>query len=110
MPSEPSLCSFKQACKYDLGISLQSGGRTLWHGKNNGITTKVFLLVKASTRCQQVYQILHCLCHFKPTIKKQGLYTPLPTPDRPWQSISMDYMSGLPSTKHGNDCVFMVVV
>jgi hypothetical protein len=35
----------------------------------------------------------------KPTIKKQGLYTPLPTPERPWESISMDYMSGLPSTK-----------
>jgi hypothetical protein len=45
----------------------------------------------------------------KPTTKKQGLYTPLPTPDRPWESISMDYMSGLSSTKRGNDCVFVVV-
>ena len=45
----------------------------------------------------------------KPMIKKQGLYTPLPTPNQPWESISMDYMSGLPSTKHGNDCVFVVV-
>jgi hypothetical protein len=45
----------------------------------------------------------------KPTSKKQGLYTPLPTPDKPWESISMDYMSGLPSTKMGNDCVFVVV-
>ena len=45
----------------------------------------------------------------KPTIKKQGIYTPLPTSDRPWESISMDYMSILPSTKHGNHCVFMVV-
>jgi hypothetical protein len=44
----------------------------------------------------------------KPTIKKQGLYTPLPTPSRPWESISMDYMSGLPSTKHDNDYVFLV--
>jgi hypothetical protein len=37
------------------------------------------------------------------------MYTPLPTPDRPWESISMDYMSGLPSTKWGNDYVFVVV-
>ena len=45
----------------------------------------------------------------KPSIKKQGLYTPFPTPSRPWESISMDYMSGLPSTKNENDCVFVVV-
>ena len=31
----------------------------------------------------------------KPAIKKQGLYTPFPTPNGPWESISMDYMSGL---------------
>jgi hypothetical protein len=45
----------------------------------------------------------------KPAIKKQGLYTPLPTPDKPWESVLMDYMSGLPSTKQGNDCVFVAV-
>jgi hypothetical protein len=45
----------------------------------------------------------------KPNTKKQGMYTPLHTPDRPWESISMDYISGLPSTKRGNDYVFVVV-
>jgi hypothetical protein len=45
----------------------------------------------------------------KPTINNQGLYTPLPTPKRPWESISKDYMYPLPSTKKGNDCVFVVV-
>jgi hypothetical protein len=45
----------------------------------------------------------------KTTTKKHGLYTSLPTPDKPWESISMEYMSGLPSTKRGNDYVFVVV-
>ena len=45
----------------------------------------------------------------KPSIKKQGLYTPLHTPSLPWESISMDYMLGVPSIKHDNDCVFMVI-
>ena len=45
----------------------------------------------------------------KPTIKKQGLYTLLPNPSRPWESMSMDYMAGLPSTKNGDDCFFVVV-
>jgi hypothetical protein len=38
-----------------------------------------------------------------PSIKKKGLYNPLPIPDKPWESISMDYMSGFSSTKKGND-------
>jgi hypothetical protein len=45
----------------------------------------------------------------KPTTKKQCLYTPLPTPEWPWESISMDYMSRISYTKRGNDCVFVVV-
>jgi hypothetical protein len=45
----------------------------------------------------------------KLAIKKQGMYTPMPTPKSPWESISMDYMSGLSSTNRGNDIVFVVV-
>jgi uncharacterized Fe-S cluster protein YjdI len=45
----------------------------------------------------------------KLAIKNKGLYTPLPTRERPWESISMDYMSGLLSTKKGNDYVCVVV-
>ena len=45
----------------------------------------------------------------KPTTKKWGMYTPLPNPNKSRESISMDYMSGLLSTKRGNECVFLVV-
>jgi len=47
--------------------------------------------------------------HHQANIKKQGLYTPLPTPNQLWKSISIDYLYTLPSTKHGNDCVFVVM-
>jgi hypothetical protein len=36
MPPGPSLCSYKRACKADLGSPLQSGGRTFWRRENCG--------------------------------------------------------------------------
>lgn len=38
-----------------------------------------------------------------------GFYRSLLVPSRPWDSISMDFVFGLPQTQKGNDSIFVVV-
>jgi transposase InsO family protein len=38
-----------------------------------------------------------------------GLLKPLPIPARPWEVISMDFITQLPVTKHGHDAILVVV-
>ena len=45
----------------------------------------------------------------KPMNQRQGLYTPFPIPSRPWESISMDYLMGYPTTKHHDDVILVVI-
>ena len=42
----------------------------------------------------------------KSTNKKLGLYTPLPIPIRPWESVSMDFVGDFPCLREAmNICI-----
>jgi hypothetical protein len=45
----------------------------------------------------------------KPTNRKLGLYSPLHVPYHPWESISMDFVGGLPMSKRDHDYLYVVV-
>ena len=45
----------------------------------------------------------------KPSNRKLGLYTPLPVPSCPWESISMDFVGGFPMSRKGHDYLYVVV-
>jgi len=45
----------------------------------------------------------------KPSNKKVGLYIPFPVPSHPWESISMDFVGGLPKSWKNHDYLYVVV-
>ena len=45
----------------------------------------------------------------KPSNIKLGLYTPLTFPSRPWESISMYFVGGLPMSRKGHDYLYVIV-
>ncbi|GJP49343.1 hypothetical protein CLOM_g8566 [Closterium sp. NIES-68] len=41
--------------------------------------------------------------------KQAGLLQPLPVPEQPWQVVSLDFITGLPTTTNGHDAILVVI-
>jgi hypothetical protein len=81
-----------------------SGTQATYHRLKNlfawsGMKTAVEEFVKQCTVCQQAKH---------ETCKTPGLLQPLPTPTVPWQSISMDFIEGLPKS-NGFEVILVIV-
>ena len=56
--------------------------------------------------------VLHCQkCQVNKAerLKVGGLLHPLEIPDGKWESISMDFITGLPTTSRGHDAIWVIV-
>lgn len=65
-----------------------------------GMGKDVQRYVQACPQCQR-----NKSTNFKPV----GLLQPLPTPEHPWDSVSMDLISQLPRTADGHDSILVIV-
>ena len=45
----------------------------------------------------------------KSRVQPHSFYTQFPIPSEPWFDISMEFVLGLPRTRHGRDSIFMVL-
>ena len=65
--------------------------------------------MKIQTDVEQHVRACSLYSIFKQSNRKLGKYQPLPVSKRPWESISMDFLGGFPTTQWGHDYIFVVV-
>lgn len=64
-----------------------------------GLHKEVKKFFKSCPVCQRI----------KTGAPSQGLYMPLPIPSRPWEDLSLDFITGLPRSTVGKDAICVVV-
>ena len=58
---------------------------------------------------QYIQNCYECKRSKSPKDQKNGLLNPLPIPEQRWVDISMDFITGLPTTKDGKNVILNVM-
>jgi len=127
MAKEDSLGNFylKDGLSYRLGLLCMPSGsyrpeliREAHHSKVAGHfgmkkiishLQRYFYWSKIQTDVERHVRACSLCSISKPSNQKLGKYQPLPVLERPWESISMDFLGGLPTIQRGHDYIFVVV-
>ena len=80
-----------------------SAERSLGHGQDNGARGASVCVAKDARRDPALRRDLLGLS------TEQAFQSPLPIPEQPWQTISMDLITALPQTKSGFDAIVVFV-
>ncbi|GJP52888.1 hypothetical protein CLOM_g11971, partial [Closterium sp. NIES-68] len=71
---------------------------------------KALLLAPHGSRCPT---IRHLVCYMPADevqqAEKAGLLQPLPVPEQPWQVVSLDFITGLPTTTSSHDAILVAI-
>ena len=77
--------------------------------QDNSESPKVLLLATHDDNVSCFIRGCYLCAISKPSNRKLGLYTPLPVPSHPWESISMDFVGGHPMSRKGHDYKYVVI-
>ncbi|GJP61835.1 hypothetical protein CLOP_g18959 [Closterium sp. NIES-67] len=73
-------------------------------------TTKRYYLAHMAADVQQfVTSCATCQQMKSSKQKNAGLLQPLPVPEHPWQVVSLDFITGLPTTTSGHDAILVLI-
>ncbi|CAI7931085.1 unnamed protein product [Closterium sp. NIES-54] len=92
------------------GISRRTIRGTFREQQDVSRNSEVLLLAPDGSRCAAVRHLLrHVPADEEQQAEKAGLLQPLPVPEQPWQVVSLDFITGLPSTSRGHDSILVVI-
>ena len=108
---DSNLCIPKCSMRENLIQEKNSGVLSQHFGqdKNFSLVSNFYFWTKMQNDVKKCVETCRICQHAKGRSQNTGLYQPLPIPTRPWDSISMDFVLGLPRTQRGHDSIYIVV-